>query len=328
MFLTLHIKKPTGSLNTKSFGTKISAAVVLAESTRTFTEVADIKCLCDRSLSRFTKYTGYMEVESIMDCTKTDNALASRLSHVYHNGLNIGHTDFPLLQLPPELRLLVYGPLIAAGDLSIMRTNKLIHDEAVNLLKTHAVLRMFLRYPDRTSSALVPLTATVSLEGSLTVYASPVIQRIELHLNQVTSPFTTFDAYMKSLFRFDAYVDLIKSFGGRDVARQSCIIYLELGTTDATPGKWSFSQEKSWKAIANLTGFKTLALKISRKRDPAYEDAKLRSVRPPVNRMSLYGTIYDYSTLGTIMSTTLGPATVCTSPTGTFLEFHPSDFKK
>ena len=275
-----------------------------------------------------------MEVDSIMDPTKIDNTLASRLSHVYHNGLNIDHNDFPLLQLPPELRLLVYGPLVAAGDLSIMRTSKLIHDEVVNLLKTHAVLRMFLRYPDRTSSALVPLTATVSLEGSLTVYASPVIQRIELHLNQVTGPFTTLEraAYMKSIFRFDAYADLIKSFGGRDVARQSCIIYLELGSTDATPGKWSFSQEKSWKAIANLTGFKTLALKISRKRDPAYEHAnssRLRSVRPPDNRLNLYGTIYDYSTLGAIMSTTLGPRTVCMSPTGgAFLEFHPSDFKK
>ena len=277
-------------------------------------------------------HTGYMEVESIMECTMTDNTIASRLSHVYHNGLNTGHTNFPLLQLPPELRLLVYGPLIAAGDLSIMRTSKFIHHEAVNLLKTHAVLRMFLRYADRTSSALVPLTANVSLEGPLTIYASPVIQRIELHLNQVTTSFAPFawDPYEKSMGRFEPYADLIKSFGGRCVARQSCIIHLELGSYDSIPGKRSFSRDKAWKAIADLTGFSTLALKVSRKRNPAFEHAspsRSRRVRIPVNGLDLYGTPCDYSALGAIMRTTLGPATVCRSPTdGDFLEFHPSDF--
>ena len=270
--------------------------------------------------------TGYKGVRAITDFTQMDNSIASRLRLVYFNGLNPSLTNFPLLQLPPELRLLVYGPLIAAGDLSIMRTSKLIHDEAVNLLKTHAVLRMFLRYADRTSFALVPLTASVSLQGSLTIYASPVIQRIELHLNQVTNSFTTFGCspYMRSVGRFEAYADLIKSFGGRYVARQSCIVHLELGSWDSVPGELEFSREKAWKAIADLTGFKTLALKILRKRDPAYDHAsrsRWRRVRPPFNGMDLNGTTREYSALGAVMSTTLGPATVCRSPTGNdFLE--------
>ena len=274
--------------------------------------------------------TGYIEAESIRDCTQTDNTIASRLSHVYRNGLNTGPTNFPLLQLPPELRLLVYGPLIAAGDLSIMRTSKFIHDEAVNLLKTHAVLRMFLRYADRTSSALVPLKASVSLKGSLTIYASPVIQRIELHFNQVTRSFAM-GPHMSSSFRYDAYADLIKSFGGRDVARQSCIIHLELGLYNSVPSEWNFSREKAWIAIANLTGFKTLALKILRKRDLTYEQAsprRWRRVQIPVCEIDSYRTTQDYSALGAILSTTLGPATFCRSPTsGDFLEFHPGDFK-
>ena len=268
----------------------------------------------------FQIYETIMEVESIRDCTQPDSTIANRLSHVYRNGLNTDLTTFPLLQLPPELRLLVYGPLIATGDLSIMRVSKLIHDEAVNLLKTHAVLRMVLGYADRTSSALVPLTATVSLEGSLKIHASPVIQIIELHFNLAMS----FD---RLSFRFDVYADLIKSFGGRDVARQSCIIYLELGLFDAIPCEVNFSRERAWIAIANLTGFKTLAFKILRKGELAY-DSPWGRVRPPVNRMGLLRTTQDYSALGTILSTTLGPATFCRSPTGgNFLEFHPSEFK-
>ena len=271
-----------------------------------------------------------MEVESIRDCMQIDNSIASRLSHIYRNGLNIGPTNFPLLQLPPELRLLVYGSLIAAGALSFMRTSKLVHDEAVNSLKAHAVLRMLLRYADRTSSALVPLIASVNLKGSLTIHASPVIQRIELHLNQVTTSFAT-GPRKSSSFRFDVYADLIKSFCGRDVARQSCIINLELGLYDSVPTEWNFSRAKAWQAIADLTGFKTLALRIIRKKDLAYEQASPRRwgrVQPSVNGMDPYGTNHDYRALGAIMKTTLGPETFCRSPTGAdFLEFHPSDFK-
>ena len=271
-----------------------------------------------------TNRKGEMGVESIMDCTQTDNTIASGLSHVYRNGLNTGPTNRSLLQLPPELRLLVYGPLIAGGDLSIMRTSKLIHDEAVKLLKTHAVLRMFLHYANRTSSALVPLTATVSLEGSLTIHASPVIQRIEFHLNQLAVPYGSLSV------RFDVYADLIKSFGGRDVARQSCIIYLELGLFDAVPGEWNFLREKAWIAIANLTGFETLTLKILRKRDLFLKQAeprRWRKVQTSVKESS-YRTKYDYNALGAMLNSTLGPATFCRSPTGgDFLEFHPSDFK-
>ena len=266
-----------------------------------------------------------MKVERIRDCMPTDNSIFSRLSHIYGHGLDTDSTNFPLLQLPPELRLLVYAPLITSGDLSIMRISKLVHDEAVNLLKTHAVLRLFLRYAHRTSSALpfVPLVVGTNLKGSLTVYAPPVIQRIELHLNQVTTSIATGPRTEYPFRRFDVYAALLKSFGGRDVARQSCIIYLELGVYDSIPSEEDFSREQAWNAIANLTGFKTLTFTIVRRGDLAYEQAN-----SPVNGMDSYGTTHDYSALGAIMNTALGPATVCKSPTGgDFLAFHPSDFK-
>ena len=266
--------------------------------------------------------TGYIEAESIEDCTQTHNSITSRLSHVDRNSLNKAPTNFPLLQLPPELRLLVYGTLIAAGDLSIMRTNKFVHDEAVKLLTTHAVLRVFLGYADRTSSVLVPMKASVSLKESITIYASPVIQRIELNFESAMS----FD---RLSFRSNVCTGLITCFRGRYIARKSCIIYLELGLCDATPREWTFSEVRAWIAIANLTGFKTLTLKILRKEDLAYEEAspfQWRRVQIPVKKVDAYEIIY--STLGTAFSTTLGPATFCRSPTsGDFLEFHPSEFK-
>ena len=255
----------------------------------------------------------------------TDNSIFSRLSHLYGHGLNTGPINFPLLQLPPELRLLVYAPLITAGDLSIMRISKLVHDEAVNLLKTHAVLRLFLRYAHRMSSALafVPLVVGVNLKQSLTVYALPVIQRIELHLNQVTTSIATGPRTEYPFRRFDVYAGVLKSFGGRDVTRHSCIIHLELGLYDCIPSEEDFSREQAWNAIAHLTGFKTLAFTIARKGDLAYAQAN-----SPVNGMDSCGTTHDYSALGAIMNSTLGPAIVCKSPTGgDFLEFHPSDFK-
>ena len=206
-----------------------------------------------------------------------------------------------------------------------MRISKLVHDEAVNLVKTHAVLRLFLRYAHRTSSALafIPLVVGVNLKQSLTVYASPMIQRIELHLNQVTTSIATGPRTEYPFRRFDVYAPLLESFGGRDVTRQSCIIHLELGVYDSIPSEEDFSREQAWNAIAHLTGFKTVAFTIVRKGGLVYEKAN-----SPVNGMDLYGATHDYSALGAIMNPTLGPAIVCKSHTsGDFLEFHPSDFK-
>ncbi len=92
--------------------------------------------------------------------------------------------DSPLLKLPPELRLPIYGPLIAAGDLNILRTNKLIHMEATDVLKSTAILRMNFgsnwtrQLPSR---AAFPLTGSLDLMGTLKYHAPADIQRIECH---------------------------------------------------------------------------------------------------------------------------------------------------
>lgn len=232
-------------------------------------------------------------------------------------------TNFPLLRLPLELRLLIYEPLIAAGDLNITRTNKLVHKEAENVLKKNAVLRMNFGYANRTSSASLPLTGNLNLTGALKIHAIPTIQHVELHFNLA--------AVQGYLRYFDVYTNLIKSFGGRVVARQTCTIYIDIEVYDSIPDEGTFAREAAWQAITDLTGFKTLVVKIRRQRDYRFEEQCLRRLG---HLLPQTGDSYphkwlldDYQTLCEILKITLGPAIQDKSLKGHHLKFHPSDFK-
>ena len=232
-------------------------------------------------------------------------------------------SNFPLLGLPSELRLLIYEALIAAGDLNIMRTNKLVHKEAENVLKKNAVLRMNFGYANRTSSASFPLTGNLNFTGALKIHATPTIQHVELRFNLA--------AVQGYLRYFDVYANLIKSFGGRDVARQTCTIYLDIEVYDSISDEGTFARETAWQAITDLTGFKTLVVKIRRQRDYRFEEQCLRRLG---HLLPQTGDSYphkwlldDYQTLCEILKITLGPAIQDKSLKGHHLKFHPSDFK-
>ena len=212
-------------------------------------------------------------------------------------------TSFPFHKLSPELRLLVYGLLIAAGDLNIMRTCKLVHKEAAYELQKHAVLRMNFGFDDQWSLASFPLTASINLAGHLTCQAPKSIQRIECRFNVGAED------------ELDAYTYPIKSFGGREVARESCTIFLDAGPYDFLPDAYDFSGGTALHAVTELIGFKTLVLKIRRDLDDEDVHDSHRFL------------LYDYRDVREVLMTTLGPAILDTSVEGHGLEFHPSDFK-
>lgn len=217
---------------------------------------------------------------------------------------------FPLLHLPPELRLLIYGSLISAGDINIFRTSKHVHQEALQLLEKKALLRMNLGFTDRTSSASFPLTGSLNLTGDLTIHAPSIIQHVEIRFNISPS--------LGTFYNFEDYTNVIKSFGGRDIARQSCTIILDLGLDHSAnhhsaPDEVTFVQRNAWRAVTQLTGFKLLVLKFNSERD--YELEELLSL------------LEDYETVRDHLEVHLGPALLDNSVEHHCLEFHPYEFK-
>ena len=222
---------------------------------------------------------------------------------------------FPLLNLPPELRLLIYEPLIATGDLSVMRTNKLVYEEVAKVMKKNGVLRMNFGYTDRTSLASFPITGSLDLIGALTIQATPTIQQVEMRFHM--------GAVHRNYSSFDVYANLIKSFGGRCIARRSCTIFLDLGILDWVPNKLDFAVGTAWQAVLTLTGFSTLVLKIRRDEDPRFT----RSTAQMKDSFNYSLIMRDYKTVREILETTLGPAVQDKSLRGHYLEFHPSNYK-
>ena len=237
--------------------------------------------------------------------------------------LGLGPKTFPLLKLPPELRLWIYEPLIAVGDVNILRTNKLVNQEAGRMMRNNAVLRMSFGYPDRTSFASFPLAGSINLARNLTIHATSFIQHVEFRFNMTAGG-------ERSNF-FDTYTNLIKSFGGRDISRQSCTIILDLGLDYCVPDEEWFEEETAWQAVADLTGFKVLVLKLSRERDHVFERHFARVLG------TLYGYTEDslphkwllneYKDIRETLEITLGPAFLNKSVEHHCLEFYPRDFK-
>lgn len=167
-------------------------------------------------------------VLEIKDSKRCDDDLAIQDPKITVQDSEIGRTPetssvtaFLLLRLPSELRLMVLKPLIANGDLGIMRTSKLMHREDADLLKRNGVFRVNLGYADRISSTSFQC---LSLTGQLTNQASPGIQHTEFLFNVNNNIFL---AWARP---FEGYINLIKAFGGRNITRQSCTISRYIGS--------------------------------------------------------------------------------------------------
>lgn len=214
------------------------------------------------------------------------------------------------LDLPPEVRAMIYRPLIQAGHISILCVSKLVNHEAIPLLSSVATLRANVGYLV-SSEVTVPLTANITFSGLLTFAAPNYIQNLDLRIDLVPR------------VRFSINAGLIQCFGGSQVARRSCQITITLGVSGfllPTP-----EEGKTYDAIADLTGFKTLTLKLEFHKDISTEDPALRrSDTIPFITQAKVLNAYDYLTW--YFAKTLGPAKFEYSSNGRYLSFQPNAY--
>lgn len=220
-------------------------------------------------------------------------------------------TALSLLHLPAELRAMIYKPLIQAGDLSILRVSKHISQDAVPLLSSVAILRVTIGRKF-SSDVTLPLTATISLSGVLTLTAPNVIQNLNLRID------------LAPIVEYPVNAGLIQCFGGSQIARGSCHIIMRFGVFGLIPTSAEIFKIYEW--IAALTGFKKLTLKLEYfikdiLGDPTSDG--LATTQLILQKMLLE----DCDEISEYLMQTLGPAKVNDTPNGRCLSFLPRDHK-
>ena len=225
-------------------------------------------------------------------------------------------SSFPLLKLPPELRAIIFEPLIQAGDLSILRVSKLINQEASSLVKKVAILRINLnRRINRQMT--IDLTAKITLYGHLTLTAPDYIQNLDICLDMLRRP------------GLPVNTKLIPYFSGNQIARRSCRITILFGILGPVPKP--LEENTTYRVIASLTGFRSLTLKLVYYEDEKYEAAMLRRMNPllitddpDLTRKAL---LRDYKEVSKFLALNLGPAKLNNSLGEPYLSFEPRAFK-
>ena len=209
--------------------------------------------------------------------------------------------NISFLQLPREVRDPIYHHSIVAGNLAILRLNKVVREEASQLLAKHAALRINLGFANRTNwSELRSASVT------------PLVQYVDLRIKG-TSDAIPFD------------ITVISGLLGKQVVRESCIVTLNYG-------KGEGPDDSIWKTLyrrlARLDGFKKVVFKIVMDR---YELADFRAVMSEESFHEIFH--YDthllgfhehsYMDLQQFMQPLLGPAVYDDSLEGHCLQFHP-----
>lgn len=222
---------------------------------------------------------------------------------------------FCLLKLPPELRVIIYEPLIKIGELSILRVSKLINQEAVSLLSKRAVLRANVgrRYY---TTANLDLTASILYPRYSTLATPDTIQHVNLRIDMVS-------------FAVDFDLRLINYFGGNAVTRKTCDITIFVNGNAEVPAR--LENDKTYRAIATLTGFKILLLSFEYERDleecaTIQEKYGLAVVQKGVN-WTYRQILKRYEKALAFLTTTLGPAHCQKQIDRHFLGFRPSQYK-
>ena len=209
--------------------------------------------------------------------------------------------NFPLLQLPRELRDKIYQHAIMAGNLEILRISKLVGEEASELLSKHAVLRVNLGFVDGADW------------GDLDPELLSSVQRVELRLS--TGP---------GAFPFD--LDVIAGFTGNQVTRESCVVILNYGKEGSAP--YNVGRHRLYLQLARLNGFKSLVIKIVIERYDASEflglltDMQFLAMFPYESRLLKHHE-ESYEKVRKFLECSLGPGKFDDSVEGHHLEFHP-----
>lgn len=240
-----------------------------------------------------------------------DNPLHTSSPH--HPTPSSPHPTNPpiLLCLPSELRSNIYAPLITTGDLAILRTCKTILAEATPLLLPHAVLRLNLGH----------LSPNPDIHIDNALLAS--IQRLDLRINMSRGRAIPLScAYSRRI---------IDRFAGRSITRETCLITIDSGADGVAPE--SAANRMTYDAVAGLTGFRTLVLKIRFsmsepeseadafwRREYGYGVRDWRHWKESVREV-------DEDLVRMFLELKLGPAVFERGVEGRSLRFRPSEFR-
>lgn len=224
---------------------------------------------------------------------------------------------FPLLKLPPELRAMIFEPLIQAGDLSILRVSKLINQEAVSLLSKVAILRINNLNRRTNGQMTIALAAQITLYGDLTLMAPDYIQNLDICLDMVRRP------------GLPVNTKLVQYFSGNQIARRSCKITILFGILGAVPKP--LGENTTYRVIASLTGFKSLTLKLEYYEDEEYEAAMLRRMNPLLitdePNLTHKALLRDYKDVSEYLAFFLGHAKLNDIRGEPYLSFKPRAFR-
>ena len=254
---------------------------------------------------------------SYLEDKKHSDAFNRRLQ-----AFRLAHRPFPLLKLPSELRLLIYEPLIQAGDLGILRASKLVNQEAAPLLSKVGRLRATISRPSRESNSnssrmSIALAAKLNRFGSLILTAPDYIQHLEIRLD--IGP------------QFKANTNLISCFTGWSIFRKTCKITVMFGIV----GLIIVDQGKMepYHVIGGLIGFQVLTLGLEYHPNSSFERAWLATFRvpPPMAVQPHRGASLlarDFGDIDDVLKETLGPSDLDWSAIAYHMRFRPRAFNE
>lgn len=205
------------------------------------------------------------------------------------------------LDLPRELRDMIYRSSVAAGYLGILSTSKLVNEEACQFLSTHAVLRVNMGWVNPTDWA------------RLTSGPMNTPQHVEFCLDT-------------GLDSFSIDIGAISEFTGKNMIRESCLVTVNNGKEGSATGNIQY--DRLYLELHKLTGFKRVVVKIVIEKYTASEFEGLLTEEKfmeifPYSTALLSHHVKSYEKVRWFLESSLGPAKFNDSVDGHCLEFHP-----
>ena len=242
------------------------------------------------------------------------------MSYAVASALSASHPDtlatskpFPFLKLPPELRDMIYEPLIQTGDLSILRVSKFVNKDALPYLSKAATFRITLG-GRKHKRIIIPQITGVFISGNMTLLAPDCIQNLDIRLDIASRAIPNIDT------------QFLKMFSGKEISRKTCNITVKFGILG--PVRHLLAKDEFYSVVSTLTGFETLTLRLEDQQHKGMLKMLIATTIEPGQRPGLIMCSTGYERIFGILSPTLGPAQFPNNFDGTCLVFWPRRYKR